>query len=141
MSDKYFDPDHYDDLVLIYTEHLRLLKNLQPRTLLGKVLGEIANCSRLFYLPNELTFLPSDGASGSKSVFVLQNDDGGITYCNVEELGKPSKPTSILFKAGFFGFFLFIYFIQHCFICRAPQIPLCRRMLGTNAGRLRLLHW
>jgi len=36
-------------------------------------------------------FLLSDGASGSKSVFVLQNDDGGITYCNVEELGNPDQ--------------------------------------------------
>ncbi len=43
---------------------------------------------------------------------------------------------------GFFGiFFLFIYFIQHCFICRPSYSNLCRRMLRPNPGLLQLWHW
>ncbi len=40
-------------------------------------------------------------------------------------------------KGDFFCFFLFMYVIQHCFICR-PQIPLCRRMITSNHATLAL---
>ncbi len=40
-------------------------------------------------------------------------------------------------KGDFLGFLLFLYDIQHS----APTIPLCRRMLGSNPGQLRLRHW
>ncbi len=58
----------------------------------------------------------------------------------IKDLQRTDQRGLFFFKGDFFGFFLFIYDLEHCFIY-PPQIQLCRRMLGSNPGQSRLRSW
>ncbi len=64
-----------------------------------------------------------------------------LLLCYISIVSMASEGDSLeKLTGGIFLDFFYMYRIQHCFICR-PSDSLCRRMLGSNPGLSRLLHW
>jgi len=75
---------------------------------------------------------------------LLTNNIKPFTFTTIAEVGGviPGLHQSFFLEmltGGFFGFFICTFFSTAS--SAAPQIPLCRRMLGSNPGLLRLRHW
>jgi hypothetical protein len=69
------------------------------------------------------------------------NSDPDLTSSVPELNSETDERAAKYLTGGFLFIFLDFFLFTDTASSAAPQIPLCRRMLGSNTGLLRLRHW